>query len=147
MPVMVRVNRVADPVSVGIDDGAEVVERAARAALADRGVAEGELSLTLLDDEAMAGLNREWLERDAPTDVLAFALHEPGEPPIGDVYLGVDRAVAQAVEEDESPRRELARLAVHGTLHVLGFEHPETDREMSEMWQHQERIVAGLALS
>lgn len=147
MPITVRVNPVADPVGVGIDDGAEVVERAARAALADRGVAEGELSLTLLDDEAMAGLNREWLERDAPTDVLAFALHDPGEPPIGDIYLGVDRAVAQAAEEDESPRRELARLAVHGTLHVLGFEHPETDRETSEMWQHQERIVAGLALS
>lgn len=146
MPITVRVNPVADPASVGIDDGADVVERAARAALVDRGVAEGELSLTLLDDEAMAGLNREWLERDAPTDVLAFALHDPGDPPIGDIYLGVERAVAQAAEEDEPPRRELARLAVHGTLHVLGFEHPETDRETSEMWQHQERIVAGLVL-
>ncbi len=142
--MQVRVNVVADP---GLDDAADVVERGARAVAEDRGVAEGELSLTLLDDEGMIALNRDWLERDRPTDVLAFALHGPGEPPVGDVYLGVDRAAAQAAEQGEPLRRELARLAVHGTLHVLGFDHPETDREQSEMWQHQERIVAGLEVA
>jgi probable rRNA maturation factor len=139
----VRVNVVADP---GSEDAAGVVERAARAAAADRGVEDGALSLTLLDDEGMAALNRDWLDREEPTDVLAFALHGPGEPPVGDIYLGVDRAAAQAEEQGEPPRRELARLAVHGTLHVLGFDHPETEREESEMWRHQERIVAGLEI-
>ena len=139
----VRVNPVA---IVTIEDGEAVVEQAARATAADRGVEEGELSLTLLDDDAMAALNRDWLERDGPTDVLAFALHGAGEAPVGDIYLGVDRAVAQAAEEEEPPRRELARLAVHGTLHVLGYDHPESGREQSEMWQHQERIVAELEL-
>lgn len=141
MPVDVRVSREAD---AGIADDAGVVERAARATAADRGVESGELSLTLLDDRAMAALNRDWLDRDGPTDVLAFALHDPDEPPIGDIYLGVERAVAQARAVDEPARRELARLAVHGTLHVLGWDHPEADREQSEMWHHQERIVAAL---
>lgn len=121
-----------------------VVERAVRAALRDRGVEEGELSITLLDDEAMAGMNREWKGRDGPTDVLAFALHGEGEPPLGDVYLGVDRAAKQAMELGEPVSRELARLAIHGTLHVLGWEHPEERREMSEMWEHQERILRGV---
>ena len=140
----VRVNPVAEP---PVEEGAAVVERAARAAAADRGVEEGELSLTLLDDEGMAALNREWLDRAGPTDVLAFALHGAGEPPMGDIYIGIDRAMAQAAAEGEPPRRELARLAVHGTLHVLGLDHPETDREQSEMWRDQERIVAALEVA
>ncbi|MGK7310855.1 MAG: rRNA maturation RNase YbeY [Candidatus Longimicrobiales bacterium M2_2A_002] len=144
MPLTVRVNPV---VEAGIEGARPVVERAARATAADRGVAEGELSLTLLDDPSMAALNRDWLDRDHPTDVLAFALHGPGEPPVGDIYLGTERAIEQAAERGESPVRELARLAVHGTLHVLGYDHPETDRESSEMWQHQERIVAGLEVA
>lgn len=141
MALTVRVNPVAE---VGIEGATAVVERAARATAADRGVVDGELSLTLLDDAAMTGLNRDWLDRDRPTDVLAFALHGPDEPPVGDIYLGVERAIEQAAERGERPARELARLAVHGTLHVLGYDHPEVDRESSEMWQHQERIVAGL---
>lgn len=143
MAVAVRVNPEA---GAGVDDAPAVVERAARATVEDRGIAAGELSLTLLDDAAMAALNRDWLDRDGPTDVLAFALHDEGEPVVGDIYLGIERAVAQAADEGESPGRELARLAVHGTLHVLGFDHPETDREESEMWQHQERILATLEL-
>ncbi|MFW5947683.1 MAG: rRNA maturation RNase YbeY [Gemmatimonadota bacterium] len=143
MPLVVRVSAEAD---AGIPDGPAIVERAARATAADRGVDEGELSLTLLDDPGMAALNRRWLHRDGPTDVLAFALHEAGRPPVGDIYLGVDRATAQARAEGEPLRRELARLAVHGALHVLGWDHPESDREQSEMWRHQERIVTGLGL-
>ncbi|MFP4624359.1 MAG: rRNA maturation RNase YbeY, partial [Gemmatimonadota bacterium] len=110
-------------------------------------VEEGELSLTLLDDPAMAALNRRWKGRSGPTDVLAFSLHEPGQPIMGDVYLSVERAAAQAAELGEPPARELARLAVHGTLHVLGWDHPELGREGSEMWRHQERILAGLGMS
>lgn len=124
----------------------EAVERAARAALEDRGITDGELSVTLLDDRQMTAMNRQWKRRDAPTDVLAFVLHEPGQPPLGDIYLGVERAEAQAAELSEPPLRELARLAVHGTLHILGWDHPAEDRETSEMWVHQERIVEALGI-
>lgn len=121
-----------------------VVERAARATLMDRGTAEGALSITLADDAAMTAMNRQWKGREEPTDVLAFALHGEDEPLVGDVYVGVERAVEQAADHGEPLRRELARLAIHGTLHTLGWEHPEEDRESSEMWEHQERILAGL---
>jgi probable rRNA maturation factor len=143
MVVAIRVNLQLDP---GIDDSSAVVERAARAVVEDRGVEAGELSLTLLDDAGMATLNRDWMNRDGPTDVLAFALHEADAAPLGDIYLGVERAVVQAREADEPLRRELARLAVHGTLHVLGWDHPAEGREQSEMWRHQERIVNSLGL-
>lgn len=125
---------------------AELAERAARATLDDRGVAEGELSVALLDDGAMADLNRQWKGRDGTTDVLAFALHGEGEPPLGDVYIGWEQALRQAADEGEVPARELARLAIHGTLHVLGWDHPEEGRERSEMWQHQERILEELGI-
>jgi probable rRNA maturation factor len=121
-----------------------VVEAAVRATLRNAGVDQGEVSVTLLDDAAMASMNERWKERTGPTDVLAFSLYEEGQPVVGDVYLSVERAAAQADEHDQSVARELARLAVHGTLHVLGWDHPEDRREESEMWQRQERIVAEL---
>jgi probable rRNA maturation factor len=127
-------------------DPSDVVARAARAALEDRGIAEAELSLALVDDQAMAAMSRQWKGRDEPTDVLAFALHDAGEPPLGDVYIGWEQALRQALEEGEAPLRELARLAIHGTLHVLGWDHPEAGRERSEMWTHQERILEGLGI-
>jgi probable rRNA maturation factor len=115
----------------------------ARAALAHEGVDEAELSLTLLDDAAMSELNRRWLERQGTTDVLAFPLWEEGGTPVGDVYIGWEAALRQAEENGCSAGEEVTRLAVHGTLHVLGWDHPEgPERTASPMWARQERIVA-----
>ncbi|HSH46429.1 MAG TPA: rRNA maturation RNase YbeY [Longimicrobiales bacterium] len=121
-----------------------VTERAVRATLADRDVERAEISVTLVDDAVMTAMNRQWKGRDATTDVLAFPLHEPHEPILGDVYLGLEQAARQAVELGEPPDRELSRLAIHGTLHVLGLDHPDEGREESKMWKHQERILATL---
>jgi probable rRNA maturation factor len=143
MPARVDVNPEAPGAA---DAAARLVERAVRAALEDHDVADAELSVTLLDDAGMAALNRQWKGKEAPTDVLAFPLHEPGETLFGDIYVGFQRAVAQAAEVGESTERELCRLAIHGTLHVLGFEHPEEEREATEMWAHQERILEGLGV-
>ena len=140
MPVQVEVTAVADAAWA-----VERVERAVRATLDDQGVGEARVSVTLLDRAGMAEMNQRWKGRDAPTDVLAFPLHDDGEPPLGDIYLGVDQVAAQAAELAEAPERELDRVVVHGTLHVLGWDHPEDNREASEMWAHQERIVKGLA--
>ncbi|MDT8368039.1 MAG: rRNA maturation RNase YbeY [Longimicrobiales bacterium] len=127
----------------------DLVDSAARHALADRGTGEdAELSITLLDDAAIRTLNRDHLAHDRPTDVLAFALHASGEPALGDIYIGWDQAVRQAHEEGVPVAEELARLTIHGTLHVLGFEHPESAeaRAASEMYRLQERLVAELDL-
>jgi probable rRNA maturation factor len=144
MAVSIEVNREAGVPGLGADAVERTVANAARAVLDDFGVTRAELSITLLDDTGMATLNREWKGRDGPTDVLAFALYEEGEDPVGDIYLGVERGAEQGAAVGETMARELARLAIHGTLHVLGFDHPEDDREGTEMWAHQERILNGL---
>ena len=70
------------------------------------------------------------------------ALFAEGELPVGDIYIGYDQARRQAAELAVPLSTELARLAIHGTLHVLGYDHPEQDaREGSEMWQRQETIL------
>ena len=131
----------------GIDARAarDVVRAAVRAALKDRNVKEAEISVTLLDDAGITEINGEYLERDRATDVISFPLYEEGEAPFGDVYIGLEQALRQAKALGVHPLQELARLAVHATLHVLGYDHPESaDRERSEMWQVQERIVRDL---
>ena len=119
---------------------AALLRRAVRAALAD--VPDAEVSLTLLDDDGIAALNQQWLKHDGPTDVISFPLYEPGESVVGDVYVGFDQVVRQAQENDASVREELARVAIHGTLHVLGYDHPVgAARVRSAMWKRQEKIV------
>ena len=112
-------------------------------ALQDEGVEEGELSLTFVDDATIQELNRTHLGHDRPTDVLAFALHAEGDPPLGDIYIGLEQAHRQAEERGLSPGEELLRLAIHGTLHVLGYDHPEGEgREESTLFRRQESLIS-----
>lgn len=100
-----------------------------------------ELSLTLLTDEEIRALNLRYLGHDRPTDVIAFTLGGP-EDLVGDVYVGVEQAHRQAEDLGVAPSEELLRLAVHGTLHVLGHDHPDgEERYASPMFEQQERIV------
>lgn len=122
-----------------------VLREAVRRVLEVEGVEEGEVSLTLQSDARMRALNEEYLGHDRPTDVIAFALHEGDEPVLGDVYVGFDRAVAQAEERGIDLEEELARLAIHGVLHVLGHDHPDGDsREESAMYRLQEELLRSL---
>lgn len=142
MPVRIEVGS-ADAQGEADERARSLIESAASATLRDRGVADAELSITLIDDETMTSMNRQWKGADGPTDVLAFTLggEEEGDALVGDIYIGVDQVGRQAAEYGEEPDRELARVAIHATLHVLGWDHPEQDREGSEMWGHQERIL------
>jgi len=148
-------------ISVGFDDGVgpasrglvqggmrtigKLVRDAVRATFAAEGVRDGTVSVTLVGDEAIAELNRQYLSREGPTDVIAFPLYEQGEAPIGDVYIDLDQAARQAEAEGIPASEEIVRLAVHGALHVLGHVHPEgAGRTRSNMWKIQERIIAQL---
>lgn len=125
-----------------------LMQRAARAALRRAGVRSGELSITLLDDAEICAMNHDFLSHDDVTDVISFALYAEGEDPVGDIYIGYDQAQRQAQANDVAGAEELTRLAVHGTLHVLGHEHPDgAGRLRSEMWQLQESIVAQVLAS
>lgn len=118
-----------------------LVRRGVVRALDEEGAADAELSVTLLDDEAIHAMNREYLAKDRPTDVIAFSLGD-GEAVLGDVYIGADQARRQAEELGVDFVEEVVRLAIHGTLHVLGHDHPEgPDRENSPMYRLQERLV------
>lgn len=104
------------------------------------------ISVTLLSKQRMQALNRSFLGRDRLTDVIAFPLPLPDGSVAGDVYLCGYAAARQARANRVPVRDELVRLAVHGTLHVLGYDHPEgTGRERSAMWRKQERYLRELA--
>lgn len=126
----------------------ERIEAAVRWVLREEGVDEAEVSVALLDDAGIAALNEEYLDHPGPTDVISFALHEEGEAPLGDVYIGVEQAVRQAGEFGATPAEELLRLAVHGTLHVLGWDHPkDAARAGSEMFERQEALLKSFLAS
>jgi probable rRNA maturation factor len=92
----------------------------------------------------MRALNRRTFGRDRVTDVIAFELPLV-EGPGGDVYLCPSVARSSAAALGVSPREELVRLLVHGTLHALGYEHPEDGRRLEcAMWRRQERYVRQL---
>lgn len=140
MPVSVDVH-VAE--GIGFEIPVDRVERAVETVLAHEGVVDAEVSYAFLDDDAIAALNREHLDHEGPTDVISFPLSAEGQPLVGDVYIGALQARRQAAELGVPLDEEMLRLVVHGTLHVLGYEHPEEeDREGSEMYVRQEALLA-----
>jgi probable rRNA maturation factor len=86
----------------------------------------GAVNVVLVTDRRIHQLNRDWLGRDRPTDVLSFRLdaREPGRAPlIGEVYVSRERARAQARGQGVALRDELSRLVLHGLLHLCGLTH------------------------
>jgi probable rRNA maturation factor len=122
------------------------VEALARAVLRAERVRAFQLSIAFVDDATMAALNWKHLRHRGPTDIISFELPAaPGTPRAGDVYIAPDVARRNAAAHGAGVREEIARLVVHGTLHVLGWEHPEDDgRDRSPMWRRQERLLARL---
>jgi probable rRNA maturation factor len=122
-----------------------LIRSAARAALRAEDVRHAQISVTLLDDDAIADLNHRYIGHDGPTDVIAFPLFEEGEAPVGDVYIGWDQVRRNADAGRIPLEEELARVTVHGILHVLGHEHDHgAARTRGPMWQLQERVVGAL---
>lgn len=120
---------------------AALIEAAVRRTLAAERAKSGEISVALLADSDMLELNRRYLNEDRPTDVLAFALGGADDV-VGDVYIGFEQATRQAAELGVPLAEELARLAIHGTLHVLGHDHPDgPERDVSAMFALQERLL------
>lgn len=108
-----------------------------------------EITLLLTDDDQLKTLNKEYRGINAPTDVLSFEAGEtmPGmdedEGYLGDIVISVPTAERQAKQGDHSLKAELQLLAVHGTLHLLGYDHEEPD-EKDHMWWAQASILAQL---
>ncbi|PYP49329.1 MAG: rRNA maturation RNase YbeY [Gemmatimonadetes bacterium] len=121
------------------------VREAAVAVLKAERATDAMVSITFVGRAAMSELNRRYLGHHAPTDVISFGLGRLGKrgAVIGDVYICADIARENARRQVVPPGEELLRLVIHGTLHVLGHDHPTGDgRTASPMWRRQERILA-----
>ena len=140
---------IADVASEGVRVplSSERVAAIARSVLRAEGVRNALLSITFLDARAMARLNARHLRHRGPTDVISFAFDRSARSAVvGDVYICPDVARQNAAAARVGVREEIARLVVHGTLHVLGYDHPDGDDRMrSPMWRRQERLLAGSA--
>jgi probable rRNA maturation factor len=138
-------------VHVAVDGGRiplsrQRVAEIASAVLRAERVRDALLSITFLTDRAIAALNARHLGHRGPTDVIAFGFVPSGNGArgvVGDIYIAPDEARRNARAHGVPVREELARLVVHGTLHVLGYDHPAgVERTASPMWRRQERLLA-----
>jgi len=121
-----------------------LLEKRARTLLRALRISGAELSVALVDDAEIAELNGRWRDKPRPTDVLSFSLLE-GEGQVhrgdmlGDVVISVEAASAQAAGRHRSLDEEVARLLIHGLLHLLGHDH-EKDEEARRMETGQRRL-------
>lgn len=98
-----------------------------------------EVSIALVDDDAMAELNRQFRKKNKTTDVLTFpaddSYSEPSQKgrPLGDIVISLDQARRQAAEERHSLATEIRYLILHGILHALGYDHETDDGEMNAL--------------
>jgi probable rRNA maturation factor len=128
---------------------AQSAEGIATAILDCVGRADAELSVAFVGDDRMRELNRDWRGKDSTTDVLSFSQLE-GEPlggaspMLGDVVISVPVLERQASDGGWTVDEELARLLLHGVLHLLGFDH-ESDQDARAMRSEEGRVVAALA--
>ena len=113
--------------------------------------AQSALTVVITDDDDVAGLNRTYRGIDAPTDVLSFPADTPpvaldDEPTyLGDLVIAYPYAAAQAARESHDLMHSLMLLVVHGTLHLLGYDH-DTTAHRAAMWAAQDRALAALQI-
>ena len=121
--------------------------QAVKAALrAERCRTRGEINVILTDRRSIIRMNRRFLDHKGDTDVIAFPYDRPAAAgsPFGDIYISVPVARENARRFHDEEERELIRLAIHGTLHLLGYrDHSKKDH--ATMWKRQERLVERVA--
>lgn len=134
-----------------------VMELLTHAAKEEGLVGETEISVTFMDDEDIQQVNASYRGIDKPTDVISFALEEmtPGEIAIiseagmptvlGDILISVDTAKRQAVDYNHALKREIGFLALHGFLHLLGYDHMTAEDE-AKMFGRQKEILDSFGL-
>lgn len=135
----------------------ELVEKLLQHAASHLSIEDGsEVSLTFVSNEKIHEINREYRDKDQPTDVISFALEEMGEGEIeivgegiprilGDIIISTDRTKEQAADFGHSFERELGFLAVHGFLHLLGYDHM-TEEDEKVMFGKQDEILSSFGL-
>ncbi len=115
--------------------------------------ANAEVSVTFTDNAGIRKINKEHRNIDKHTDVLSFPMYERDELSelsysdtalLGDIVISLERAVEQAEELGNTPLREIAFLAIHSTLHLLGYDHERSEAEDREQCRIQKEIIEEL---
>ncbi len=114
-----------------------MIESKAAAILNALGFNDDELSVVIVDDTEMAGLNEQYRGKTGPTNVLSFSMRE-GEygdvtPLLGDVVISVETAAKEAAEAGVTVEERLSQLLVHGILHLADYDHERSDDEADIM--------------
>ncbi len=123
------------------------MRQAAQAILDALDSPEAELSVLIVDDEQIAALNREYLQRSGPTNVIAFPMRS-GEFPrisphlLGDVVISIQTAAREARGAQMHTSERLLQLLVHGILHLFGYDHEAGGRQAAEMDSKSRELVA-----
>ncbi|MGN0686629.1 MAG: rRNA maturation RNase YbeY [Oscillospiraceae bacterium] len=135
----------------------QLIEQCTRAALEEEQIDEdAQISVTLVDNEAIREINREHRDIDRATDVLSFPLGdddsfdtdpETGAVLLGDIVISLERAAEQAKEFGHSYRREVAFLITHSLFHLLGYDHVNGGEEEKIMFAKQEKILEKLGIT
>lgn len=135
----------------------EFIEKILQHAAVMEEVGNAEVSVTFVDNEIIRDINKEYRGKDEATDVISFAMEErgEGEPEIigadeermlGDIVISLDRTKEQAEDYGHSFERELGFLAVHGFLHLLGYDHM-TEADEKRMFSRQEEILSSMGVT
>jgi probable rRNA maturation factor len=127
---------------------ATTIRRVAQSILVQAGHPTAQLSLSLVGKTRMRRLNRKYRGRDYPTDVLAFPMESMGEQTeifLGDVVICLPVAIGQASRFGNSADQEILRLLIHGTLHLLGYDHEQSPRDATRMQRKERTIVKKLS--
>jgi probable rRNA maturation factor len=122
----------------------KVIRRAVKEALEHENIEPMAVSILITDNDMMRSLNNQYRKKDAPTDVLSFPLYDEYgnlDDELGDIVISLEMAQRQAMEYGHSTEHEIAFLAVHSVLHLLGYDHEEDE---TEMFQKQKEIMQRL---
>ena len=128
-----------------LDDYFKVIKKVLKIGLKEWEIKKLEFNIIIVDNNYIHDLNKKYRGIDRETDVISFALEDdktfnPKTRVLGDVYISLDKAISQADEYGHSLERELCFLAVHGMLHLLGYDHMEKSEE-EIMFSLQEKIL------
>ena len=125
------------------------IRETARSLLKDLGKTEAELSLLITDDEQIAEINKAYLDRSGPTNVIAFPMGGSGFPGLpgellGDVVISVETAEREAWDAGYEMEERFTELLIHGILHLLGYDHETNEQDAKQMSEKSEELLAQL---
>ncbi len=111
------------------------------------GCQDKELSILFTDDKHISEINKNYLKREGPTDVISFSFLGKEEermniPILGDIVISVDTAKRESEETGEDIETTICRLIIHGILHILGYDHEGSKEEAQKMRKEEERLLS-----